>query len=169
MGAAGGQALQDGEPVVGGQGLEELAVRALAFDPSVRKEVDAVAVRDGGEAVGDRDDPRFRQRLPQVREDAPLGAGVEVRGRLVEDQVAGMAQDRAGHLDPLALASGELEPVLAGRGVEVEGMLLVVQAGDRQRPPQLLVAGGAGQAEGDFLPERAQRQAGVERDDRDLG
>ena len=53
----------------------------------------------------------------QVLEHAPLGLGVERRGRLVEDQDRRVLQHRARDRDALALAGRELRAALAERRV----------------------------------------------------
>ena len=54
----------------------------------------------------------------QVVVDDPLGLRVERAGRLVEDQQAGVAHQGPGDLQPLALAAGEVPPLLGdGRAV----------------------------------------------------
>ena len=66
-----------------------------------------------------RDDDRraslaqFRDRLLHVA----LGFGVERRGRLIEQDDRRVLDQRAGNGDALALAAGELQPVLADRRI----------------------------------------------------
>ena len=48
--------------------------------------------------------------------DAPLGLGVQVRRRLVEEEDLGLAQQRAREGDALALAAGEEDAVRADEG-----------------------------------------------------
>ena len=50
-----------------------------------------------------------------------LGAHVDVRGRLVEDQDARLGEQRPGEGDQLALAGGELDAALADLGLDPVG------------------------------------------------
>ena len=47
--------------------------------------------------------------------DRRLGVGIEVGGRLVEDDEVGVAEERARDRDPLALAAAQPDAVLADR------------------------------------------------------
>ena len=60
--------------------------------------------------MGDVDDGEAEAllELPDLRADAPPELGVEVRERLVEQQHAGLEDERAGHRHALLLATREL-------------------------------------------------------------
>ena len=49
--------------------------------------------------------------------DQPLALGVQIAGRLVQDQDRGILQDGPRDRHPLALAAGELDPPLADQRV----------------------------------------------------
>ena len=98
-----------------------------------------------------------------------LGAEVDVRGRLVEDQDAGFGEEGPGEGDELALAGGELHAALADLGVDALG-----QGGDelgrsdaRRRRLDLLEARPR-PAEGDVLPHRAGEEEALLGDDPEL-
>ena len=84
-----------------------------------------------------------RDRLAQGR----LVDGVQLRRRLVEQQQARPAQQRAGDGDTLALAAGEFRAPMPDRGLEVLGQAghQVVEPGRAQHRAQFLLAhvGGA--------------------------
>ena len=90
-------------------------MRALLDDAALVEDDDAVGAAHRREAVGD--DER-RAALHQVREgagDERLGLGVELRGRLVEDQDRGVLVDRPRDREPLALAAREPGAALPDR------------------------------------------------------
>src|SRR5690606_28515593 len=78
-----------------------------------------------------------RRAQPRVRR-------VVERGERVVEQVdRGVADDRAGDREPLALPAREVGPALRDRGVEpaVERLDEVARLGDLQRVPHLLLRG----------------------------
>ena len=72
---------------------------ALLDDAALVQHDDAVSVPDGGEPVGDDERGSVVQQLPQGPLDHRLRAGVHVGGRLVQDEDAGIGQDRPGEAD----------------------------------------------------------------------
>src|SRR4051794_20037852 len=64
----------------------QLPMRPLLHDAAAVQEIDEVRVLDRAQAVGDQDHGPARQGGPEALLDGPLGGGVEVAGRLVEDQ-----------------------------------------------------------------------------------
>ena len=88
--------------------------------------------------------------------------GVEVRGRLVEDQEAGLGEEHAGGGDPLALAAGDVGAGLADLGVEALRQRVDPGAeADRLERGVDLGVGGAGAAEADVVAQRRREQVGV--------
>lgn len=65
---------------------------------------DAVRRPDGGEPVGDDEDRAAVDQPGERLLDQGLRAGVQGRGRLVQDQYPGVADQRAGDGEPLLLA-----------------------------------------------------------------
>ncbi|GAA3410254.1 hypothetical protein GCM10020370_53860 [Paenibacillus hodogayensis] len=47
-----------------------------------------------------------------------LGPGIQRRSRLVQNEDSRLAQERAGDADALALAAGQLQPLLAYAGMQ---------------------------------------------------
>ena len=90
---------------------EELVVSSALHDPAAGKDDDLVAVADRREPVGD--DQAGATAPAQVVVDDHLGLRVERACGLVEDQEAGVADQGPGDLQPLALAAGEIPPLLA--------------------------------------------------------
>ena len=123
---------------------DELVVRARLDEPAVVEHRDRVGVADGGEPVGDRDRRAPAGQLVERPLEGALGGGVERRGRLVEHEHGRVAQDGAGHGQPLLLTTRE--PVAASTHDRLEP---VGQRGDQvghlsrgQRRPQLALGGG---------------------------
>ena len=90
---------------------------ALFDDAAVLEDDDLARALDRGEAVGDDDRGAAGEQAPQAGLDARLGVDVDVGGRFVEHEDAGVGDERAGEGDELALAGGELDAALADRGV----------------------------------------------------
>jgi hypothetical protein len=131
------------EPGVGpGGGLQQLVVVADLGDPPALQDDQAVGAAEGAEAVGDGDRRPAADQVVQRLLDLALGLGVDRRGRLVEDQDAGVDQQGAGDRDPLPFAAGEGLAALADRGVVPLG----------QAEDELVGARGAGR--GDDLGPR---------------
>src|ERR1044071_10176360 len=64
---------------------EQRVVRPLLYDAAVLEDDDQIGVADGGEAVRDDEGRPPGEERPQSHLDAPLGADVDARGRLVQD------------------------------------------------------------------------------------
>ena len=92
---------------------QQLPVRPLLHDPALVQDVDQVRVLDRAQPVGDQHHRLARQGGLQALLDRPLGGGVEVAGRLVEDQDLRPPQQRPGDRQPLPLAAREVGPALA--------------------------------------------------------
>src|SRR3954447_789884 len=86
----------------------QLAVCALLHDAAPVEEDDEVGFLDRAQPVGDQDHGLARQGGAEALLDGPLGGGVEVAGRLVEDQDLGPPQECPGDRQPLSLAAGEV-------------------------------------------------------------
>src|SRR5262245_38953720 len=91
----------------------QLPVCPLLHDAAPVQEVDEVRVLDRAQPVGDQDHGPARQGGLEALLDRPLGGGVEVAGRLVEDQDLRPPQQRPGDRQPLPLAAREVGPALA--------------------------------------------------------
>ncbi len=93
----------------------ELLELAVVYD------ADSVGPGRGGEPVGDDDDAAFVGEGLEGSLHLPFGAGVEVRGRLVEDQEGRVGERSPGEGDQLAFPGGESRAPLADFGVETFG------------------------------------------------
>ena len=88
--------------------LHERFVPALLGDAPALQDVDAVRAADGREPVRDEDEgARLLQRV-DAGPDLLLALPVHAAGRLVKDDVLGLAQQRAGDADLLPLPAGQL-------------------------------------------------------------
>ena len=102
-----------------------------------------IAVRPGEQAL-------------QALLDRLLGPHVDVRGRLVEDQDAGLGQQRPGEGDELALAGRELHAALADLGLDpFRQRRDELGRADRGRRVLDLLQRRLGPAEGDVLAHAA--------------
>src|SRR5262245_36778362 len=84
----------------------ELGMRALLHDPAALHDHDPVAISDGAEAVGD--DQACASAPSQALHHLGLGLRVEGACRLIENEQAGAAGERARELQPLSLAAAEI-------------------------------------------------------------
>src|SRR6476646_3681247 len=100
---------------------DQLVVRPLLGDFAAFEDDDLAGAADGGEAVGDDYGGAAVEQALKAALDRFLGADVDVGGRLVEDQDAGLGEEGAGEGDKLALAGRELDAALADFGVETVG------------------------------------------------
>ena len=82
-------------------------MRALLDDLAVLEHDDQVGVADRREAVGDHEGGAAGEQRPQRALDLALGADVDRRRRLVEDQDPRVGEQGAGERDELALAERE--------------------------------------------------------------
>ena len=78
---------------------------------------DPVGIADGGEAVGDHEAGLPLHQLAHGPLDFPLGGGVDVAGRLVQDQHRRIVEHRPGDGQKLLLSLGDVSPVLADDGL----------------------------------------------------
>ncbi len=131
-------------------------VRALLDQPPLVQHEHVVGALGGGQVVRD-DQGRAALHQPVQRPQHPVRrAGVEGRGRLVEHQHRGVAEQSPRDGDPLGLAAGEPPAALADAGVvpvRQQGDEPVGVRGDGGRPDGLL--GGLGPAVGDVVADRA--------------
>ena len=98
---------------------------AALDDATVLEDDDLVGVDHRRKPMGDHQRGAALRDLLQALLQRPLGAAVEGRGRLVEDQDRRVLEQDAGDGDPLLLAARQLETALADlRGIAVG------QAGD---------------------------------------
>ena len=109
--------------------------RQVAVDAAVLHADDPLGVAGHALLVGDQDDRLpFRVELIEQGQDVLAGLAVEVAGRLIGQQDAGIADQGAGDGDPLLLAAGELvgtvlDPVAQAHALEHLGRPLA------PRPP----------------------------------
>src|SRR5207248_2407731 len=96
---------------------KELVVRALFDDPAVLEDDDQVRVADRGQAVRDDERRPPGEELAERDLDPALGADVDRRRRLVEDQDARVGEERPRERDQLALAERKPRTPLSELGV----------------------------------------------------
>ncbi len=138
-----GEAAAAGDQVVGGAGLDHVAV----LDDG-----DLVGVDHRGQPVGDDDGGAALAQAAQGLLQAGLGDHVQVRGGLVEDEQGGVGDPGAGERDELALAGGQLDAAFADLGVEALGQGVGHGFGADGADGGLdLGAGGVGTAEADVV------------------
>lgn len=101
--------------------VEEFLVGALGDDLAVLEDVDAVAVANGAEAVGDGDGGAIGGELVEGFLDLSFGDGVHGGGGFVHEEDVGIAEEGAGEGEALALTTGELHAVFAEEGVVALG------------------------------------------------
>ena len=153
---AGGQSQQFGVDATGGRQFGRGA--DLPDMPAVEGD-DRVHRGDGRQAVGDDQRGASHHQFLQTRLDCLLGAGVEGRGRLVEDEDGGVLQHRAGDGDALLLPAGQPEATLADDRVvavaePADEDVGVGASGDVED----LLLGGVGASVGDVLADGAGEQ-----------
>ena len=95
----------------------ELAMRAAFDNSSAFDDQNLIGATDGGEPVSDHEGRSPLHQLVQSGLNHGLGLGVEGTGGLVENQDAGLCQQRASDRETLPLAAGELYATLADDGV----------------------------------------------------
>ena len=91
---------------------------------------------DGGRAVGDHDRGAVAHHLGERVADLVLLGGIDRRGGVVEDEHAGVGEDRPGDRDALALPAGQRVAPLADERVVPLGQRIdeLVGTGQRGRP-----------------------------------
>lgn len=87
-------------------------MRAALDDLAVLQDQDLVGGADRREAVRDDQGRAARQCVRQCFADRGLGLGVQVRGRLVEDDDLGLREQQPRDGQPLALTAGKPVPAL---------------------------------------------------------
>jgi capsular exopolysaccharide synthesis family protein len=92
-------------------------VGALLDHAAVLEHHDPPGAADRGQAVCDHDRGAAREQPAQAGLDARLGVDVDVGGRLVEHEDAGVGDQRAGERHELALPRGELGAAFPDLGV----------------------------------------------------
>ena len=92
-------------------------MRAVLHDLAVVDVEDLVRVLDGGQPVGDDEARATLEQMPQAGLQRLLGAGVDVRGRLVQNQDARVGEQHTRERDELALPGGQGRAALLHRGV----------------------------------------------------
>src|SRR5215211_3377433 len=97
--------------------VEQFLVRALLLDPAVVEHHDVPGAADRGQAMRDHDRGAPREQPPQPVLDLRLGANVDVRRRLVEDQDARVGRRRARECYELPLPCRQVPAALADFGV----------------------------------------------------
>ena len=90
---------------------------ALFDDLAAVDDQDAVGADDGGEPMRDHQRRAALHQFGERRLHQRLVAGVERRGRLVEQQHRRVLEDRAGDGEALALAARQRHAALAEHGV----------------------------------------------------
>ena len=153
-----------------GRSGEQLVVAAVLDDAAVLEHQDRSASTTVDRRCAMISVVRPAERRRSAALDQALGAGVERRGRLVEDQDRRVLQDHARDRDPLLLAARELQARArrpwcrsrpAGRDEVVDLR--------RARRGLDLGLGGAGAAVGDVRPDGVVEQDGVLRHQADRG
>ena len=148
--------------------LQQLVVGAALDDPSLVQDVDDVAAHRQRQPVGDADDGLAGRDGRKLLQDLVLGLGVQGAGRLVQNQDRGVAEQRAGDGESLALATGEPAAALADDGV-VAGRQRhdeVVEAG-RLRGGHDLVVGRVELPHPDVVADGAIEEGRLLRDQRE--
>ena len=142
-------------------------MRAALDDFAVAHDEDHVGVPDRRKPVRDDEAGLVRHQRAHRLLDALLGARVDVRGRLVEDQERGVEQHRARDRHQLLLALRDVRAVVVEHGVVALGQRHDVLV-DAARPADALHVGARGRlaAVGDVFKHRAAEQPGVLQDHR---
>src|SRR5262249_44423737 len=92
---------------------KQIAMRALLDDTAPVEHNEAIHLRDGREAMRDRDHRLVSHERTQARLNGGFDFAVERRGRFVEYQDRRVLENDAGDGDALALAAGKLHAALA--------------------------------------------------------
>ena len=97
---------------IGPAHLQQFVVRARFDDAARLHHEDGVGVADGGEPVGDDEAGAAGAQVGHGVLDEGLGAGVDGRGGLVEDEDRRLGEEGAGDGEELAFAGAEVGAVL---------------------------------------------------------
>ena len=149
---------------------DELVVRALLDDTALIHDHDEIGIANRGEPVGDHERGAPLHQLRDAALDQRLRLGIDVGGRLVEDEHLGVAEQGARERDQLALSGREVRPALAD--LDGQGRRACPAPGQRPVEPDpthcvIQLRLGVVLAEGDVLRERPREQDDVLRHDRD--
>ncbi len=119
--------------------------------------------------MGDDERGAALHHLAQGRADLLLHAGVNARGRVVEDEDARLHEDGPGNRDALALPAGKREPLLANDGVVAFGQPgdEIVGVSEASGALDLLV-GRVHPPVGDVVPDSVGKEEGVFEDNADV-
>src|SRR5690625_228560 len=148
---------------------QELLVGALVDYLALVQEDDPVRLADLGEPVRDHQGGAALQDPVDGPLDLILGGAVDGAGRVVEDEDAGIGEERPGDGQALPLPARQGHPALAQYR-----LVAIPEGGDevvRLRRPgrgDNLLAAGVGLPEGDVLGDGAREEEDVLLDDRDL-
>ena len=131
---------------------------AAPDEVAVLEDEDLVGGGDRRHALGDDDDGGVGRVRLQGQPQAGVGGQVERRERVVEEVDLGLADQRPGDRQPLALTAGHVRAALLDAGLEAARHRPheVVGLGDAQRLPHL-VLGGVGLAEPQVARRRCRR------------
>ena len=155
---------------VGAVSGHEAVMGAALDDATVFEDQDRVAVDHAGQAVGDDQGRPILHESVEGPADDGLVLGIDRRGGLVQHQDRGVPQQGPGDGHPLALASRELDPLLAD-----DGVVAVLQRGhevvDVGRSGRLFDLGptGLGPPDAEVVADGAVEEEGVLVDHRDHG
>ena len=139
--------------------LQQLLMGACLNDPPLVHHEDAVRAGDGGQPVGDDEAGAAPHQLEHCILNVALGLGVDVGGRLVEDEHGGVHQHGAGDGHQLLLALGDAVAAVGDHGVVAIG-----QGGDHVVDVRGLgggddlLAGGLGAGVGEVVVDRAVKE-----------
>ena len=130
---------------VAAAGAHEVGVGAAFDDASLVEDDDLVDLVQARQAVGDEEGRAALGEGEQVGGEGVGGRGVEVLGRLVEDEDGEVGQEGAGHADALALPAREAGTRRSDPGGQAGGQPgePVAQADPGQHVHQLVVVGRA--------------------------
>ena len=103
---------------------EQLGLRSVRDDAAVVEDDDLVGERDRREPVRDDDRRPAAHRLGEAGPDLGLGRRVDRGGRVVEDQDAGVDDERPCDREPLSLTARERDAALADHRVVALRQLL---------------------------------------------
>ena len=148
---------------------EEGVVGSVFGDAAVVEDHDDIGILDGGQAVRDDEHRAALHQLIHAALDDGLGACVDGRGRLVEDQHGGVAEKDARDGEQLSLADRDVLGIAVERGVVAarqgadeeirQKNVAAAQEADRQRQERMQRA----QADADKLLKNARGAAEQER------
>src|SRR4051812_21440993 len=149
--------------------VEQLLVRALFDDPAVLEDDDEIRVPDRREPVGDDEGSSPGEQPAEGELDPSLGADVDARRRLVEDQNPRIREKRPCKGDELSLAERQAPSSFGHLGlVAVLESLDELVRTDSLRGRDDVALTRAGPPEGDVLPHGPGKEKSLLRDDPEL-